>query len=154
MSSIRPTTTLCDGGFNQLWEIDTQPLLGESSGHLRFADLQSGVRLVAVRRFRRMTTSSGFPKALTFIHMLATIAEDGRLHNSLFRRKEQISLPGLEQLMTAAVRTGLWKIAGYGGRIHSGDWGPNGMNYYIDVQEWNRNVDIDLQCDNLTVRQT
>lgn len=56
--------------------------------------------------------------------------------------------------MTTAVRTGLWKIAGYGGRVHSGDWGPNGMNYYIDLQEWNRNVAIDLQCEKLTVRQT
>lgn len=76
-------------------EIDTGSLPGESSGNLRFVDLQSGVRLVAVRRFRRVTTLSGFPKGLTFIHIPATIAEDGCLYNSLFRRKVRISLPGL-----------------------------------------------------------
>jgi hypothetical protein len=130
-----------------------EKLSDESDSRLHFVDLRSGVRLVADRRFRRVTTSPNLPKALTFIHILATIAEGGPLHNSLFRREERISLLGLEHLMNAAVRTGLWKVAGYGVRVHSGEWGPNGMSYCIDLQEWNKNVDSDLQCENLTVRQ-
>ena len=75
------------------------------------------------------------------------------MHQSLFLRKERVSLLGVEQLMNAAVRTGLLKVSGYAGRVRSGDWGPQGMNYYIDLQEWNTHVDSDLQCASLTVRQ-
>lgn len=123
---------------------------GDRCGHSQSIDLRSGIRLVVTRRFRRVKTSSGFTKALTSIHM---IAEDSPLHRTLFLRKERISLLGLERLVNAAVRTGLWRIAGYAGRVRSHDWGPDGMNYYIDLHEWNRNVDGDLQCERLTVRQ-
>lgn len=81
------------------------------------------------------------------------IAEGSPLHRTLFLRKERISLLGLEQLVNAAVRTGLWRIAGYAGSVRSHEWGPDGMNYYIDLHEWNRNVDGALQCEVLTVRQ-
>ncbi len=84
---------------------------------------------------------------------MAMIAEDAPLHRSLFHRKDRISLGGLEHLMNAAVRTGLWKIAEYAGRLHPSDWGPDGLNYYIDFKEWNSRVASDLRCERLTVRE-
>jgi hypothetical protein len=125
----------------------------EHCGHGYSVDLRSGVRLVVARRYKRVLASSGLPKAVSFIHIMAMIAEDAPLHRSLFHRKDRISLGGLEHLMNAAVRTGLWKIAEYAGRLHPSDWGPDGLNYYIDFKEWNSRVASDLRCERLTVRE-
>ena len=95
--------------------------LGETCGHRHPVDLQSGVRLTAARCYRQGITSPPPNKALAVIQIIAAIAEDAPLHRALFARKQRISLRDLEHLMNAAVRTGLWKLAEYTGRLTTGD---------------------------------
>ena len=91
--------------------------LGETCGYRHPVDLQSGVRLTAARCYRQGITSPPPNKALAVIQIIAAIAEDAPLHRALFARKQRISLRDLEHLMNAAVRTGLWKLAEYTGRL-------------------------------------
>ena len=126
--------------------------LGETCGYRHPVDLQSGVRLTAARCYRRGITSPPPHKALAVIQIIAAIAEDAPLHRALFARKQRISLGDLEQMMNAAVRTGLWKLAEYTGRLHPDDWGPDWLHYYIDLKEWNSHVASNLRCETLTVQ--